>query len=102
MKEISRQHRVPNEIVLDKDPRFTSNFRKGFFKRFGTNLNINTMYHPESNRDFKVGEHVFIKVKEQRSLIRLGCCRKLVAKYCGPFEILEMIGPVAYILAFPA
>jgi hypothetical protein len=49
-----------------------------------------------------VGEHVFIKVKAKRSLIRLGCFPKLAARYCGPFKILEMIGLVAYMLAFPA
>jgi hypothetical protein len=53
-------------------------------------------------RDFKVGEHVFLKVKVKRSSIRLGCFPKLAARYCGPFEILEKIGPVAYMLAFPA
>jgi hypothetical protein len=25
-------------------------------------------------KDFKVDEHVFLKVKEKRSSIRLGCC----------------------------
>jgi hypothetical protein len=53
-------------------------------------------------RDFKVGEHVFLKVKAKRSSLRLGSCPKLTVRYCGPFEILEEIGPVAYILALPA
>jgi hypothetical protein len=48
--------------------------------------------------DFKVEEHVFLRVKAKRSSIRLGSCPNLVARYCGPFEILEKIGPVAYIL----
>jgi hypothetical protein len=48
-----------------------------------------------------VGEHVFLKVKEKRSLIRLGSSLKMVARYCGPFEILEKIGPVSYMIAFP-
>jgi hypothetical protein len=39
-------------------------------------------------KDFKVVEHVFLKVKSKRSLLRLGCCPKLAARYCGPFEIL--------------
>jgi len=53
-------------------------------------------------RDFKVGEHVFLKVKVKRSLLILGCCPKLEARYCGSFEILEKIGSVAYMLSFPA
>jgi len=53
-------------------------------------------------RDFKVGEHVFLKVKVKRSLLRLGSCSKLAERYCGPFEILENIRPFAYMLSFPA
>jgi hypothetical protein len=47
MKEVARLHRVPKEIVFYRDPKFTLNFWKGLFKCFGTNLNINTMYHLE-------------------------------------------------------
>jgi hypothetical protein len=53
-------------------------------------------------RDFKVDEHVFLKVKVKRTLIRLGCCPNLAARYCGPFKILENIGLVAYMITFPA
>jgi hypothetical protein len=49
-----------------------------------------------------VGEHVFLKVKAKRSSLRLGSCPKLAAIYYGPFEILEKIGLVAYMLDFLA
>jgi hypothetical protein len=52
--------------------------------------------------DFKVGEHVFLKLKEKRNLLRLGSCPKLTARYCGPFEILENIGPIACMLVLPS
>jgi hypothetical protein len=48
-----------------------------------------------------VGDHVFLKVKANRSSLKLGNCSKLVARYCGSFEILERIGHVAYILSLP-
>jgi hypothetical protein len=48
-----------------------------------------------------VGEHVFLKVKEKRSSLRLGSFPKLAIRYCGPFKILENIGPVSYMLALP-
>jgi hypothetical protein len=38
--------------------------------------------------EFKVGDHVFLKVKANRSSLKLGNCSKFVAIYCGPFEIL--------------
>jgi hypothetical protein len=56
----------------------------------------------KTHREFKVGDHVFLKVKDNRSSLRLGSCAKLVARFCGPFEILERIGPVAYMIALPA
>jgi hypothetical protein len=47
MREIARLHGIPRTIVSDRDPKFTSNFWKGFFNGFGTNLNFSTTYHPE-------------------------------------------------------
>jgi hypothetical protein len=50
MKEVARLHGVPKEIVSDRDPKFTSNFWKDFFNGFGTNLNLSTTYHLDSDR----------------------------------------------------
>jgi hypothetical protein len=49
MKEVARLHGVPKEIVLDRDTKFTSNFWKGLFKGFETNLNLSTTYLQESD-----------------------------------------------------
>jgi len=46
MKEVSILNGLHKEIVLDNDPKFNSNFWKGLFKVFETNLNFNTTYHP--------------------------------------------------------
>jgi hypothetical protein len=48
-----------------------------------------------------VGDHVFLKVKAKKSSLKLGSCSKLAVHYCGSFEILERIGPIAYMIAFP-
>jgi hypothetical protein len=55
-----------------------------------------------THREFKVGNHVFLKVKANRGSLKLGNCSKLEARYCGSFEILEIIGPVAYMIALHA
>jgi hypothetical protein len=55
-----------------------------------------------THEEFKVGDHVFLKVKANKRSLKLGNCSKLVARYCGSFEIIERIGHVAYILALPA
>jgi hypothetical protein len=46
MREIDRLHGIPKAVVSERDPKFTSNFWKGLFKRFGTNLNFGIAYHP--------------------------------------------------------
>jgi hypothetical protein len=210
MREISRLHGIPKTIVFDRDPKFTSNFWKGLFNGFGTNLNFSITYHPKSDgqtkrvnqviehmlrmyvmdkpskwedylhlvelsynngyqtslkmspfealygrkcntpvswdnpadravvglnllrkmeekmikikqnlkdaqdrqksyvdkgrthMEFKVGDRLFLKVKANKSSLKLGNCSKLAARYCGSFEILERIGPIAYMIALPA
>jgi hypothetical protein len=48
-----------------------------------------------------VGDHDFLKLKASRSSLKLGNYVKLAAKFCGPFEILERIRSVSYMLALP-
>ena len=54
------------------------------------------------NNEFSVGDHVYLRVRARKSYLKLGSCAKLSPRYCGPFEVLEIIGPVAYRLALPA
>ena len=51
--------------------------------------------------EFKVGDHVFLKVMPKRGVVRFSKRGKLSSRFIGPFEILERIGIVAYRLAFP-
>ena len=51
--------------------------------------------------EYQVGEKVFLKVSPWRKVLRFDKKGKLSPRYIGPYEILERIGPVAYILALP-
>ena len=46
------------------------------------------------HREFSVGDHVYLRVREKKSSLKLGSCAKLSPRYCGPFEVLERIGPM--------
>ena len=54
------------------------------------------------NRKFNVGDHVYLRVREKKSSLKLGSCAKLSPRYCGPFAVYERIGPIAYRLALTA
>jgi len=52
-------------------------------------------------KEFEVGEHVYFHINPKKISLRIGSCVKLTPRYCGPFEIIERIGPVVYRLAMP-
>ena len=47
-------------------------------------------------KEFQVVEHVYLRIKPKKSSFRIGSCAKMAPRYCGNFEILKRIGPVAY------
>ncbi|GJZ84047.1 hypothetical protein Tco_0649220 [Tanacetum coccineum] len=51
--------------------------------------------------EFEVGDRVMLKVSPWEGVILFGEKGKLAPRYVGPFEILEIIGPVAYRLRLP-
>ena len=54
-----------------------------------------------TQREFQVSEHVFVRVRPRKNSFKLGSCAKQAPKYCGPFEILARVGPLAYQLSLP-
>ena len=54
-----------------------------------------------TDKEHKVGEHVFLSVKPKKSKLRSWLYAKLAPRYVGPFKILARIGLVAYQLALP-
>ncbi|XP_058216799.1 uncharacterized protein LOC131327671 [Rhododendron vialii] len=49
----------------------------------------------------KLGDHVFLKFRPKKGVIRCGKRGKLSPRYIGPFDIVERIGEVAYRLVLP-
>ena len=49
--------------------------------------------------EFKVGDQIFLKVSPMRRVMRFGKRGKLSPRCVGPFEVIECIGEVAYLMA---
>ncbi|GJY85046.1 putative reverse transcriptase domain-containing protein [Tanacetum coccineum] len=62
LKEILYRHGVPVSIISDRDSHFTSNFWRSLQKAVGTNLDMSTAYHPQtdgqSERTIQTLEHM--------------------------------------------
>ncbi|GJW51909.1 putative reverse transcriptase domain-containing protein [Tanacetum coccineum] len=51
--------------------------------------------------EFSVGDYVLLKVSPWKGVVRFGKKGKLAPRFVGPFEIIEKVGPVAYMLDLP-
>ncbi|GJY30606.1 putative reverse transcriptase domain-containing protein [Tanacetum coccineum] len=49
LKEVVMRHGIPVSIIYDRDPRFASNFWRSLQKALGTNLDMSTVYHPQTD-----------------------------------------------------
>ena len=50
---------------------------------------------------YEVGDMVFFKVSPWRKILWFGKKGKLNPRFIGSYEVLERLGPVAYLLALP-
>jgi hypothetical protein len=52
-------------------------------------------------REFKTGDNVYLKFRPRKSSLRMGTCANSVPHYCGTFEFLDRVGPIAYRITLP-
>ncbi|GJX66095.1 putative reverse transcriptase domain-containing protein [Tanacetum coccineum] len=50
LKEVVTRYGIPVSIICDRDPRFASNFWRSHQNALGTNLDMSTAYHPQTDR----------------------------------------------------
>ncbi|GJW66219.1 putative reverse transcriptase domain-containing protein [Tanacetum coccineum] len=49
LKEVVTRHGIPVSIICDRKPRFASNFWRSLQNALGTNLDMSTAYHPQTD-----------------------------------------------------
>ncbi|GJX55395.1 putative reverse transcriptase domain-containing protein [Tanacetum coccineum] len=49
LKEVVSRHGVSDSIIFDRDSRFTSQFWQSLQKALGTQLDMSTVYHPQTD-----------------------------------------------------
>jgi len=50
MEMVGKLHKMPHNLVSDRDPLFVSHLWQELFKLSGSKLRMSSAYHPQSNR----------------------------------------------------
>jgi len=58
--DIVRLHGIPQSIVSDRDPVFTSTFWRELMRLVGTKLHMTSAFHPQSDGQTEAANHVII------------------------------------------
>nr|GEY39448.1 hypothetical protein [Tanacetum cinerariifolium] len=95
IKEIVSRPGVPISIISDHDSHFTFRFWQSLQDALGTQLDMSTANHPETDGQ---SERIIQTLEDmlRACVIRYGKQGKLKLWYIGPYKILNRIGPVAY------
>ncbi|GJW25577.1 putative reverse transcriptase domain-containing protein [Tanacetum coccineum] len=84
LKEIVCKHGVPTSIISDRDSLFTSRFWKSLQEAMGTQLDMSTAYHPETDGQSER------TIQTLEDMLRADPTRRQVALYIEePVEIMD-------------
>ncbi|GJV85702.1 putative reverse transcriptase domain-containing protein, partial [Tanacetum coccineum] len=86
LKEIVCRHGVPISIISDRDSKFASRFWRSLQGALGTQLDMSTAYHPQTDG------------QSERTIQTL---EDMLRACVIDFGVLERVGPVAYKLELP-
>ncbi|GJR04184.1 reverse transcriptase domain-containing protein [Tanacetum coccineum] len=78
LKEVVTRHEIPVSIICDRDSRFASNFWRSLQYALGTNLDMSTAYHPQTNGQSK---------RTIQTLEDMGCVGEVAYKLELPEEL---------------
>ncbi|GJX69250.1 putative reverse transcriptase domain-containing protein [Tanacetum coccineum] len=84
IKEIVSRHGVPISIISDRDSHFTSRFWKPMQNALGTQLDLSTAYHPETD-----GYHASIKAAPFEALYGRKCRSPVCWAEVGDVQLME-------------
>ncbi|GJW23214.1 putative reverse transcriptase domain-containing protein [Tanacetum coccineum] len=93
MKEIVARHGIPVSVISDHDSHFTSRVWQSLHKALGTQLNLSTAYHPQTDgqigeaqltrpeiihetteKIFKIRDRMQARVIDKRAILTRGVC----------------------------
>ncbi|GJT59029.1 putative reverse transcriptase domain-containing protein [Tanacetum coccineum] len=97
LKEIVCKHGVPTSIISDRDSLFTSRFWKSLQEAMGTQLDMSTAYHPETDgQSERTIQNGFIMRASRLRHLKLYMGESVDRQFAR-----VKIGPVAYKLELP-
>ncbi|GJT08588.1 putative reverse transcriptase domain-containing protein [Tanacetum coccineum] len=99
VKEIISRHEVPISIISDCDSHFTSRFWQSMQNALGTQLDMSTAYHPETDGQMQIRQRLQAARDRQRSYANIR--RKPLEFQIGDRVMIKVVGPVAYTLELP-